>query len=378
MSGPGRRTICFPFIGDSVGGAHVSTVLLLENLDPHHYEPLVVVHECGPLVDYLERRGIPFEILPLRRYVGRSTDAGHHLLDIGSSLGPVVRFITSRGIDLIHGNDGRINMTWVLPARLTRRPYVWHQRSKFPLSRFMTLFASLASQHIAISEFTRDTMPAALRGHVIHNPFAAPADPSELRRLGRERLLEELAVPPSVKFIAWFGRIVDQKRPAVFVEAARAMLDRFDGELRFVMFGRGSSRAVTQLQAEIDAAGVGRVVHLLGFRSPIEPWISACDVIVVPAVDDAFGRTLVEAAVCGTPVVAARSGGHVEVVRDRLTGLLVEPDKPAAFAGAVLRLLRDPQWARQLADRARADVAEKYSVGAHVQAMSRVYQSLIE
>jgi glycosyltransferase involved in cell wall biosynthesis len=73
-------------------------------------------------------------------------------------------------------------------------------------------------------------------------------------------------------------------------------------------------------------------VKLMGYRSPGPFWIAACDQLVVPAVGEPFGRTLVEAMLVGTPVVAARSGGNMEALEGGM-GLLVEPDDGAGGAG---------------------------------------------
>ena len=43
-----RPRVCFPFVGDSLGGSHMSTLLLIEGLAQSRYEPVLVVHEEGP------------------------------------------------------------------------------------------------------------------------------------------------------------------------------------------------------------------------------------------------------------------------------------------------------------------------------------------
>ena len=79
----------------------------------------------------------------------------------------------------------------------------------------------------------------------------------------------------------------------------------------------------------------------MGFRYPPEPWIAACDVLLVPAVEEPFGRSLIEAMLLGTPLIAADSGGNPEIIRHGETGYLVPPDDPDAFAERTLALLED-------------------------------------
>ena len=53
-----RTRVCFPFVGDSLGGSHMSTLLLIEGLARSRYEPVLVVHEEGPLTAHLKARDI--------------------------------------------------------------------------------------------------------------------------------------------------------------------------------------------------------------------------------------------------------------------------------------------------------------------------------
>ena len=117
-------------------------------------------------------------------------------------------------------------------------------------------------------------------------------------------------------------------------------------------------------------------VRLMGFQRPIEPWIAACDANVVTAVDEPFGRTLIEAMLIGTPVVAAASGGNVEAIRDGQTGLLVPPDDPLAFAHAIASLL-EPRRAATLTQTAAEEARQRFSVRAHAEAVAGVYRDLV-
>jgi glycosyltransferase involved in cell wall biosynthesis len=69
---------------------------------------------------------------------------------------------------------------------------------------------------------------------------------------------------------------------------------------------------------------------------------------VVPSIVEAMGQVAVEALLAGTPLIASRSGGLVDIVRDAETGLLVPPGDADALAAALLRLLTDPTLAARL------------------------------
>jgi glycogen synthase len=74
----------------------------------------------------------------------------------------------------------------------------------------------------------------------------------------------------------------------------------------------------------------------------------ACDLFVAPSIYESFGLVYLEAMNYAKPVIGCRAGGIPEVVADGQTGLLVEPEAPAALAEAMLTLLRSPQRLREL------------------------------
>jgi phosphatidyl-myo-inositol dimannoside synthase len=76
---------------------------------------------------------------------------------------------------------------------------------------------------------------------------------------------------------------------------------------------------------------------------------------------EGFGVALAEASACGLPVIAGQSGGLAEAVRDGETGLVVDPDDPAAVAAALKRLLEDQLLARRLGQGGRKAVELQYN-----------------
>ena len=80
---------------------------------------------------------------------------------------------------------------------------------------------------------------------------------------------------------------------------------------------------------------------------------AAADVMIVPSRQEAFGQTASEAHACGTPVVAFRTGGLVDIIDERITGALAEPFDPNSLAQSLRWVLEDTQRLRQLGTAAR-------------------------
>lgn len=117
---------------------------------------------------------------------------------------------------------------------------------------------------------------------------------------------------------------------------------------------------VQRLRRAAASAGVAdRVTFTGGVRHRDVPeLLRMADVVVSDPWYEPFGMVAVEAMACGTVPVVSAVGGHLDTVRDGVTGLHVPPRDPAALAGAVRRLLADPELRAELgtagAARARA------------------------
>jgi glycosyltransferase involved in cell wall biosynthesis len=129
------------------------------------------------------------------------------------------------------------------------------------------------------------------------------------------------------------------------------------------------------LRDHIVATGTADSVRIMGYRAPGPQWIAACDQLVVPAVGEPFGRTLIEAMLVGTPVIAARSGGNIEALEGGF-GVLAEPDDADALAEGCARLARNPAQAAEMVKAAERDARDRFSTATHCALVSETYASL--
>ena len=122
-----------------------------------------------------------------------------------------------------------------------------------------------------------------------------------------------------------------------------------------------------ELRQIVEKLGLAQDVIFTGFRRDIPELLAAFDVLVLPSLEEAFGRVVIEAMACAKPVVATRGGGLPEIIRDKETGLLVPVKDPQAIAGAVLQLLADKALARQMGLSGRKRAEEMFDILTHVQ-----------
>lgn len=381
---------CFPFVGDEVGGSHISAIKLIEAFDRRKVRPLVVLHEAGgELARFLDERGIAYEIAPQVPSIGQKPSGGGRIAAalrfVGAtakSAGPLARFLRERDVDLVHTNDGRIHVNWALPARLAGARQVWHHRGD-PDAMGVNLLAPFLADHVVtVSRFASPNKPLRdLSGKlsVVHSPFDAPTVVGD-RAAARAMLVETLGCAADTRFLGYFGLLIDRKRPLGFVDAVAAIVRRHPElpvmGLLYGVPGRETPDLDKAVLARAAELGISDRIRLMGFRSPVEPWMMATDVLLVPAVREPFGRTLIEAMFLETPVVATRHGGNPEAIEDGVTGFLVEPEDPEAFVEPVRRLLAEPGLRDAIAGEAHRRALQTYGIATHVDRITAIYDGL--
>jgi glycosyltransferase involved in cell wall biosynthesis len=144
--------------------------------------------------------------------------------------------------------------------------------------------------------------------------------------------------------------------------------------LRVEIFGEGSERA----SLESRAAALGLDAHFHGFVDDLKRRLDDVDLFVLPSRAENFPIAILEAMASGLPVVSTHVGGVPELVADGDTGILVEPDDPAALAGAIDRLAGDADLRRTFGERAGRRAQEKFGAADTARRMVRLYEELHE
>ncbi|MGH7658848.1 MAG: glycosyltransferase family 4 protein, partial [Gemmatimonadales bacterium] len=153
------------------------------------------------------------------------------------------------------------------------------------------------------------------------------------------------------------------------IDTGIAALARLAGEypaLSYAVAGTGERRE--ELETRARACGLADRVRFLGAVSDedLPALYNTADIYLGVSREsdgmvEGFGISLVEASASGLPVIAGRSGGISDAVRENETGLLVDPDDPAAVAAAVSRLLDDTELGRTLGAGGRLAVEQFYN-----------------
>lgn len=178
------------------------------------------------------------------------------------------------------------------------------------------------------------------------------------------------------------GRPSDSRKGlSLFFEAAE-ILTTLSGLTPFALWVVGGSpREIDLLSRMIDRLPSLRALREAGRillwgrveNSAISELYGRASVTVVPSYREEFGIVAVEAMMSGCPVVAARTGGLQDIVREGETGALFEPDDAAALAAALCGYLRNPRQISLHAEAARLRAVSLFSTHQTLPSIARVY-----
>jgi glycosyltransferase involved in cell wall biosynthesis len=212
---------------------------------------------------------------------------------------------------------------------------------------------------VCTSAWTRETLRTlfpAVPAEVVHPAVAPPPDQSAERAAVRA----ELGTDDEAIVILQASRMEPWKGHRPHLEALARLGDR----PRWSCWIAGGAqrphevRHAAEMKALAERLGIGGRVRWLGERTDVPRLLAAADLLCQPNLGpEPFGITYVEAMYAGLPVVAAATGGALEIVTEA-TGVLVPAGDAPSLAGALRTLAADAALRRRLGEAGPARAAE--------------------
>ncbi len=351
------------------GGAELC---LIDIAKPYRDSCLVGLFVDGDFRQLLEQQQIPVEVLATVAIKVRKESSLIQSLSSVTSLLPLIGKVVqkARKYDLIYANTQKALVVGALASFLSRRPLVYHLHDILSTDHFsptnlkvaVTLANRFASLVIANSKASQDAFLAAGGRSdiidVVYNGF----DPEvyQFDRTKVSQLKTQLELDGQF-IVGHFSRLSPWKGQHILIEALtyspKDVTAIFVGDALF-----GEQEYVEQLHKQVAELGLENRVKFLGFRSDVPQLMAICDLVAHTSIaPEPFGRVIVEAMLSGTPIVAAQSGGAIELIEPGINGFLVPPDRPQLLAEVINTCYNQPESTIAIAQSAQEMASRRFN-----------------
>jgi len=367
-----------------LGGAQKITLMTLERLPRERYELGLVSGTQGLLVDWANR--IPSVT---RVWVPSLVREVHPFKDILALIKMWRVFRRERPV-LVHTHCPKAGILGRWAAKLAGVPFIFHTAHGFGFNDFQRplvrnfyvwierLTSKITTEHVFVSYENADKaerLGLARRGEWILSRSGIDID-EYIQPGPRRTKLAEWGVSEDKVVIGMVACFKPEKAPTDFVDMAARILQK-TGNVHFVMVGDGELRP--SVEARIREHGIEQHFTLLGWQ-PIEVMPQTYrnfDIVVLTSLWEGLPRIFAEAMACGLPIVATNVGGAREAVIDGETGYLFNPHDVEGMAGAVLKLITDPQLRKSLGAKGKERVVE-FDVRTAIAGLESEYRKCLE
>jgi glycosyltransferase involved in cell wall biosynthesis len=182
---------------------------------------------------------------------------------------------------------------------------------------------------------------------------------------------------PGQRLLLSLGHLGEIKGHDYTVAALKNVVKEFS-DVHLYIGGDGAPADYQRLRTLIQNHGLQDHVTLLGEVTNAFELFAACDVFVLPSLEEAFGLVFIEAGAHGKPTVATNIGGIPDIIINDETGILVPPGDSEALAAAINKMLENPQWADQLGENARKRIFANFTLEQMVNKYLQVYEAMVK
>ena len=367
----------------ALGGAELSMLEVVKNM---RGDVQTLLFDDGPFRIALEAVGVKVDVLD-GAALGNVRKDGIKRPGAGM-LGGVLKLLRgtlakSRDADVIYVNTQRAMVIGAIAGLISRRPVVWHLRDIVSEDHFgrtqLTIIkwcTKLMLEHVIANSTASATAVTALtrlreeRLDVVFNGISA--DPfTDLEAVAQHELRDRFGLPRDAFLVGSFSRLARWKGQHVLLEALRECPKMHAVFVGAALFGEDAYEA--ELRAFVAEHGLADRVHFLGFQHDIAACMKAVDIVTHTSImPEPFGRVIIEGMLSKRPVVAARAGGVIDIVKDRENAILCEPGNARALAQALDELAGDASLRERLVHAGYANAVNRFGTRRYVESVEKI------
>jgi glycosyltransferase involved in cell wall biosynthesis len=367
----------------SISGPNNSLIQLVKKLDKLNYESIVYFPSSGEAINEFKRLNVKCRVIKNKRIERNPFLYPIYLYELIITTFSLIRFINKDQLDIIHINTSVTPFPGIA-AKLVGVPIIWHVRESLNNNMINTLYLRLIS-HLAIRiiavsdsvsrELIKRTNVPRVKLLTIYNgievkDYQLNYDKKEKRRL--------LGLPIEKTLIAVPAFLHPGKGHLVLLKAVKHLIIQKRIK-NFLILIIGNDPSIKKdyyelLRHFVIKNNIDSNVRFLGKRKDIPDLLYISEIVCLPSVfPDPFPRTVLEGMAAGKPIVASNTGGIPEMIVDKVTGLLVNPNDSEALSIALMELIENKNKSVWMGEKGKGVVKEKFNSVIHAKKIQVVY-----
>lgn len=398
------------------GGAPIVVKNIVNNLKPYGYSPIVVFDTsgCSSLRTELEASDIPTiglhhqSIQPEKFDINFSESLlsdkiekflGSKAKNIYMGLKSMIRlFFKQRSrirtylklfrdenIILVHTHNGLASAKpEIIASKIAGIPCILHCHTARYYNWFDLLFSYIVDDFIFISSYVSKTHKnqsrLGFKGHIIHNGV----DLELFKPTIETNIKEEFSIPNGHLVVAIIGRLVWWKGHDCFIEAL-SEVSKHIPVTGLIIGGINNSdlyhlnfNYLDILKRKVKSLSLEDIIIFTGHRTDIPRLLSGIDILVNASSEpEPFGLTIIEGMALGKPVIAAASGGVLDILKNGENGLLFPSKDSKKLASAILDLSSNDNLRTHIIVNAKKTVISFFDVKKQIEKTLLIYDSHI-
>jgi glycosyltransferase involved in cell wall biosynthesis len=385
------KNILFIHQSAELYGSDKTLLLLLKHLDKTKFNSIVILPFDGPLKAELEKENIKVVIAPvlkLYRKMFSPKNSIKFFKDIYKGFKIINDLHKEYKFDLIYSNTLAV-LLGIFYAKKNKIKHLWHVHEiiESPIlftKSFIKLLALnsnsiIVYNSLATKYFWDVNKKVSNKSAVICNGLEVPN-----KVLSKEELLNCRKVffnsNSSEIIIALVGRISRWKGQKVLLNSFYN-ISKTHQNVKLAFVGSpppNQELFLEELQDQIITLKLSEKVIVIPFIDQISEVWQSIDIAVVPSTEpEPFGLVAVEAMLAKKPVIASNHGGLTEIIVNKKTGFLVEPNNADALSEALFKLIENPDLRNEFGENGYERAIQEFSIEKYVQNFESVFSKLI-
>lgn len=366
--------------GGDTGGAKTSVIKLLKSLKKTDVEATLICFIKG--VFYKEAMKNDIDC----RLVEQKSRFDMHVVS------DIIHMIETEGFELVNAHGARANFVMArlkgqvnVPIITTIHSDYEHDFDHSKLKKM--IFTSLNKRALKrmdafitmAEDFKNIMVNRGFESQNIHVAYNGVDEDSVAIVRDRREFFEEHKVPYDEKalYVGIATRLHPVKGTDVFLEGARKVLSERQ-DIHFIIAGFGDYKYEQLYKSYVKEHGLEDYIHFIGFVNHIYDFYNACDINVNSSHTEAVCFALLEGGVLKKATVASSVGGTVELIEDRVHGMLFKDKDAEGMKRAILELADDPYKRQMLGENLYERISSSFSVDAMGTRYKAIYETILK